>query len=105
MALGAIGAVGAALPTLPSVPTSGTTAAAPTAGTPDFGGQVQGALENLSAMHNDVDRLAEQAAVGSLQDVHDYTIAAAEASVMTELTVAVRNKAVEAFNDIMRMQL
>lgn len=105
MALGAIGAVGAALPTLPTVPTSSATAAAPVAGTPDFGQQVSGALENLSAMHDNVDRLAQQAATGSLQDVHDYTIAATESSVMTELTVAVRNKAVEAFNDVMRMQL
>jgi flagellar hook-basal body complex protein FliE len=32
-------------------------------------------------------------------------IAATQAQVATELTVAVRNKAVEAFNDIMRMQI
>ena len=35
---------------------------------------------------------------------HDYTIAATQASVAMELTAAVRNRAVDAFNEIMRMQ-
>lgn len=45
-----------------------------------------------------------QAATGSLENVHDYTIAAAKSSLAIELTAAVRNKAVEAFSEIMRMQ-
>ena len=35
----------------------------------------------------------------------DYHIAASEASLTTQMTVAVRNKAIEAFNEIMRMPL
>ena len=46
-----------------------------------------------------------QAATGDLTDVHNYTIAATEASLQTELTVAVRDRAVEAFNQIMAMQI
>ncbi len=79
----------------------GAAAAAPTG----FGDAVIGALDNLSAAHHTADALATQAATGRLADVHDYTIAATEASLATELTVAVRNKAIEAFTSIMNMPL
>ncbi|MDQ2648495.1 MAG: flagellar hook-basal body complex protein FliE [Actinomycetota bacterium] len=83
-----------------------TTAVAGTSGAGgDFGSRVTGALEALSASHQAADQLAVQAATGSLADVHDYTIAATEAALATELTVAVRNKALEAFNQIMNLPL
>ena len=44
-------------------------------------------------------------ALTDLTDVHDYMIASTEAQLATQLTVAVRNKAVDAFNEIMRMQV
>jgi flagellar hook-basal body complex protein FliE len=71
----------------------------------DFGKTVVDALDNLEQTQKKSDDLAVKAATGDLNDVHDYMIAATEASVQTELTVAVRNKAVEAFNEIMRMQV
>jgi flagellar hook-basal body complex protein FliE len=70
-----------------------------------FGDLVNNALENVNTQQAKADNLAEQAAVGQLRDPHEYMIAATEASLTTELTVAVRNKAVEAFNDIMRMSI
>jgi flagellar hook-basal body complex protein FliE len=70
-----------------------------------FAEAVSNAVEKLDGAHAKADGLAVQAASGTLTDVHDYMIAATQAQVATELTVAVRNKAVEAFNDIMRMQI
>jgi flagellar hook-basal body complex protein FliE len=99
-----IAPIGAALPALPSLPTMPTTGVAAPQGA-GFADQITGALEGLNQLHATADGLAQQAAVGSLQDVHDYTIAATEANLATELTVAVRNKAVESFNEIMRMQV
>jgi len=62
------------------------------------------AVDSLQAMQSNATALGIKAVTGDLDDVHDYTIAASQASVALELTVAVRNKAVEAFNEIMRMQ-
>ncbi len=70
----------------------------------DFAAQLGAGLENLQGLQARADDLAVSAATGSLTDVHDYMIASTQASLATQLTVAVRNKAVEAFNEIMRMQ-
>lgn len=70
-----------------------------------FADMIGRALETVSASNQQADVLAVQAATGDLESVHDYTIAATEAQLLTQLTVEVRNRAVEAFNDIMRMQV
>jgi flagellar hook-basal body complex protein FliE len=71
----------------------------------DFADLVSGALERLDASHAATDELAVKAATGDLDAVHDLTIAVTEAQLLTQLTVEVRNRAIEAFNDIMRMQV
>jgi flagellar hook-basal body complex protein FliE len=89
------------------LPTAGTagTAGAAGAAKPDFGSMVAGGLDKLQSAQATSDDLAVKATTGDLTDIHDYLIAANEASVATQLTVAVRNKAVDAFTEIMRMQM
>jgi flagellar hook-basal body complex protein FliE len=100
----AISPIGGGLPSLPSIPTpSSGNGVGGASDVPGFGDSIKSAMDNLNNLHATADSLAQQAATGSLQDIHDYTIAATEASLATELTVAVRNKAVEAFQEIMRM--
>jgi flagellar hook-basal body complex protein FliE len=99
MSIAPIGGVSAVSGTPRVTPTSGT---AGTGG--DFASQLASGLDNLQQLQTNSDDLAVKAATGSLTDVHDYMIASTEASLATQLTVAVRNKAVDAFNDIMRMQ-
>ncbi len=78
--------------------------AASGSGGTDFAATLSQGLEQVQAMQTKADDLAVEAATGSLTDVHDYMIASTQAALATQLTVAVRNKAVEAFNEIMRMQ-
>jgi flagellar hook-basal body complex protein FliE len=89
----------------PTVAPTAAPAAAPVGGGQDFGNLVLDGLTKLEGLTDRSDTLAVQAATGNLDNIHDYTIAATETAVATQLTVAVRNKAVEAFNDIMRMQI
>ena len=71
----------------------------------EFGSLVLDGLDRLEGLTDKADNLAVQAATGKLENIHDYTIAASEASVASQLTVSLRNRAVEAFNEIMRMQV
>lgn len=84
-----------------------TVGAAPAAATgpltDGFGEVLAAQADRLDGLHNTADGLAVQAATGDLKDVHDYMIASSEASLATQTVVAIRNKAVEAFNEIMRM--
>jgi flagellar hook-basal body complex protein FliE len=70
----------------------------------DFGNLLSKGLENVQASQSKADNLAVQVADGTLQDPAQYTMAATEASLGMELTLAIRNKAVDAFQEIMRMQ-
>jgi flagellar hook-basal body complex protein FliE len=86
---------------------AGAAATAPTAAArgADFAGAIGNGLRNVESLDRTASTKAVQAATGDLKDVHDYVIAATQAQVATELTTTVRNKALEAFNEIMRMPL
>lgn len=79
--------------------------AGPTGPSGSFGDLLVDGLDRLEAVQDHADQLAVKAATGDLSSIHDYTLAASEAQVTTQLTVAVRNKALEAFNEIMRMSV
>lgn len=72
--------------------------------TADSGLFAQG-LKQVSGLTDAASTAAEGVATGGLQDVHTFTTAAAKAQIGVELTVALRNRAVEAYQDIMRMQV
>ena len=71
----------------------------------DFGNALTGALDDLQASERTTNELARAAATGDLNRIEDLMVASTETQLTTQLTVAVRNRAVESFNEIMRMQL
>ena len=104
MTIAPISALSAAVS--PIAPVGGTGQAGAASGTGGgFLDAFTGAMDQLSAAHQRADDLALQAATGDLQAVQDYTIAATEAQLLTQLTVTIRDKAVEAFNEVMHMQV
>jgi flagellar hook-basal body complex protein FliE len=69
-----------------------------------FGASLSGAVDNLQQLQSTSNELAIKAVTGDLNDVHTAAIASTRAQVTLELVAAVRNKGVDAFTEIMRMQ-
>lgn len=86
---------------------AGAGAVPPTAAAPagsSFAASLAGAVDNLQQLQSTSNQLAVQAVTGNLDDIHNATIAATRAQVTLELAATIRNKGVDAFNEIMRMQ-
>jgi len=81
-------------------------AASPVAGTDGsaFATSLTGAVDNLQQLQSTSNQLAVSAVTGNLDDIHNATLAATRAQVTLELMATMRNKGVDAFNEIMRMQ-
>lgn len=86
---------------LPAAPASGGTAAA---GTGDsFSGSIANALDQVQQSQNTASTAEAQAAAGQ-GSVTDAMIDATQASLDTQITVALVDKGVSAFTDVMNMQ-
>ena len=92
-----IGAVATVTPTAPTSSVGGTDTS--------FGTALTHGIDSLQRTQSTADNLATQASTGSLADVTSYMIASNEANLATQLTTAVRDKAVAAFTSIMNMQM
>jgi flagellar hook-basal body complex protein FliE len=105
--IGAIAVPNAAAlaPTTPTVGAGGAAKIGAGADAAGGGNMFADSLQQASQAQGHADELITQAATGKLNDLTSVMSAMTEAQLQTQLTVAVRNKAVESFNEIMRMQL
>lgn len=104
--LDAIGPVGTrpALPAVGSGPVAAGGAEPGPAGLP-FGAWLARALDQVDAVQAVAAEGAVQMASGRAADLAQVMIASEQATIALQLTVAVRNKVLEAYQEIMRMPL
>ncbi|MBT2657830.1 flagellar hook-basal body complex protein FliE [Bacillus sp. ISL-18] len=69
-----------------------------------FANVLKGYIENVNTTVKQSEEIGTKAAAGEIDNVHDVTIAAQKAKLALEMTVTVRDKAVEAYQEMMRMQ-
>ena len=91
----------AVTPSATDTAAAGTGAAAASGG--GFSNLLSQALNSVESTQSNADQMAQMAATGQLTNIHDLTIATTEAQLATQLTTAVRDRAVAAFNSIMSM--
>ena len=105
-AIGAIGASGVGGVGALTPPTLTQPAGSATNGTNGTSGSAfQKGLDAVSNSMSAADTASAQVATGTATDLHQVTIAATKAQLGVEMTVALRNKAVEAYQEIMRMSV
>lgn len=70
-----------------------------------FAALLQHSLERVNGLQHEADAAARAFALGQAPSVHDTVIAMEKADLSLRLTTKVRNKVVEAYQEIMRMQV
>lgn len=78
--------------------------ATPAQATASFADFLTRALDSVAAQENAVHTVTDQFMLGEA-DVNDVMIAASKAELSLSLTSQVRNKVIEAYQEIMRMQI
>ncbi|WP_461205743.1 flagellar hook-basal body complex protein FliE [Clostridium sp. DL1XJH146] len=70
-----------------------------------FGSLLNEQLQNVKDLEIKSDELSEKMVAGEVQDIHKVMIATEEAQIALQLTVQIRNKVIEAYQEVSRMQL
>lgn len=94
----------------PVVNSLGIQKSAPSKGLPfeaqkSFSSFLKQSIEKVNEAQIESDQLTEKLARGQDVDLHQVMIASQKSSVTMQLTLEVRNKAIEAYQEMMRMQV
>jgi flagellar hook-basal body complex protein FliE len=72
---------------------------------PSFADQLQQALGEVQSLSTRREEMVDAMVTGEVTEVHDVMIAAKEAQLAFELLLEVRNKLLEGYQELMRMQV
>ncbi|MGQ9856396.1 MAG: flagellar hook-basal body complex protein FliE [Fervidobacterium sp.] len=70
----------------------------------EFGKILSDALKSVNDQQKNVEKLSDDFAAGKVSNIHELIVEAEKASISLRLTVEVRNRIVDAYREIMRMQ-
>jgi flagellar hook-basal body complex protein FliE len=88
-----------------NTPLSSVPAATPPPATTDFSTVLQHTIESVNDLQTNAEVATRDFVLGRAPSLHDTILAMEKADVSLRLLVQVRNKAVEAYQELMRMQL
>lgn len=113
MAIGPIGGIGPLAQILPPAGTGGANGASGVAGAgraegaqgSGFGAALERGLQSVSNLEHHADALIQDVATGGPTKVHELMVATTESALAVDLLVQVRDRALEAYHEVMRLQL
>lgn len=71
----------------------------------DFSGLLKKAVNDVNKLQLQADDAAKKLAMGQAEDIHQVMITIEQARLAMQMTVQIRNKVVEAYQEISRMQI
>jgi flagellar hook-basal body complex protein FliE len=74
-------------------------------GGPGFGDILKNAVESVNSMQHEAGRLEDAVAKGENINIHEAVIAGEKAGLSFRLLMQVRNKMIDAYQEVMRMQV
>ena len=73
--------------------------------TGSFSNLLKESIDKVNNMQIKSDEMTEKFALGEIDNIHEVTVAAEKAKTALNLTLSIQNKIVDAYDEIMRMQV
>jgi flagellar hook-basal body complex protein FliE len=70
-----------------------------------FGQTLERAMADVNSLQNEAGKAVEKMVVGETVDLHEVMVAVEKAKTSFDLLMEIRNKALDAYREIMRMQV